>query len=328
MNRRRLLSALIMTATAILASASARAGEPVTYLLPASPDQPAFAPWLIARQLGFYAGEGYDVRFAAGRGGTDVAQQLAIGRVPVGGAIGDTPIIMRNYGVHVRVIATLGGGSLTVIVAGADRGIHTLQDLRGKRVVVLSQADSTYHVLLGALAAAGLGQHDVVIETASPKDIVRRVVAGSDDACACVPDWEVQILRAQPGAVSIPTDSDFPSMAQAILATDRMIATKPEMLRAVVTATLRGMRFIMADPRKAADVYVQAVPRYKGQEDLMARILQAYVDRAYRGQAIPGATDAGRLEALQRFYLQQKIVRREVPVGELYTNEFVPDTTR
>ena len=33
----------------------ARAGEAVTYLLPAAPDQVAFAPWLVARQLGYYA---------------------------------------------------------------------------------------------------------------------------------------------------------------------------------------------------------------------------------------------------------------------------------
>jgi len=28
--------------------------EPITYLLPTSPNLPAFAPWMIARQLGYY----------------------------------------------------------------------------------------------------------------------------------------------------------------------------------------------------------------------------------------------------------------------------------
>jgi len=320
-------SAALVLAMATVVS-PARAGEAVTYLLPAAPDQVAFAPWLVARQLGYYATAGFDVSFAAGRGGIDVAQQIAIGKVPVGGALGDTPIIMRNYGVRVMVIATLGGGSLTSIVAGADRGIHALADLRGKRVLVLSTTDSTYHVLLGVLAAAGLEQRDVTIETARPKDIVRRIVGGSADACACVPEWEVEIRRAQPGAVVIPTDSVFPSMAQAILASERMIAMKPDMLRAIVAATLRGMRFIIDDPRRAAEVFVQAVPRYKGQEAQVAAILQAYIERAYRGQAVAGETDPARLAALQRFYLGQRLVRREVPVDELFTNQFVPEATR
>jgi NitT/TauT family transport system substrate-binding protein len=307
-----------------LPAAPAHAAEPVTYLLPAAPNQPAFAPWLIARQLGYYTDAGYDIHFATAKGGTEVAQQIAIGQAAVGGAIGDTPIFMRNYGVHVKTIATLGGGSLTVIVAGQDRGIHALQDLRGKRVAVLSRTDSSYHVLLGALASAGLSPHDVTIDTAAPKVIVRRVINGSSDACACIPDWEVQIMHAQPAAVSLPTAGAFPSMAQAILASDRSITGQPAMLKAIVAATLHGMRFIMDDQRKAADVFVQAVPARKGQEDLIAGILRAYVDHAYSGQAIAGETDPKRLEGLQRFYLSQHLVRNEVPVNELYTNEFIP----
>jgi hypothetical protein len=35
----------------------------------------------------------------------------------------------------------------------------------------------------------------------------------------------------------------------------------------------------------------------RGQEELMVQIFQAYVERTYKGQAIPGQTDANRLEA-------------------------------
>jgi NitT/TauT family transport system substrate-binding protein len=62
----------------------------------------------------------------------------------------------------------------------------------------------------------------------------------------------------------------------------------------------------------------------RGQEELIAQIFQAYVARTYKGQAIPGQTDANRLAALQRFYLQQHFIKRAVPVTELYTNDFVP----
>jgi NitT/TauT family transport system substrate-binding protein len=302
----------------------ALAGEAVSYLLPASPNQPAFAPWVIAKQLGYYADAGYDVSFAVAQGGIEVARQVASGKAAIGGAISDTPIIVRDSGTRVKAIATLGGGSLTVIVAGRDRGIRALRDLRGKHIMVLSLTDSTYHVLLGALATAGLARGDITIATARPRDIVHSVVTGSADACACVPDWEVEIERAQPGAVPIPTDTVFPSMAQAILASDQTIAAKPAMLRGVVAATLRGMRYIMTDPRTAADAYAQAVPRFRGQEELIAQIFQAYVERTYKGQAIPGQTDANRLAALQRFYLQQHFIKRAVPVTELYTNDFVP----
>lgn len=42
----------------------------VTYLLPAPPNSPAFAPWVIAREKGYYADLGLKVTFVAGKGGS------------------------------------------------------------------------------------------------------------------------------------------------------------------------------------------------------------------------------------------------------------------
>src|ERR1700680_1869513 len=49
--------------------------ERVTYLLPAPIYLPAFGPWIIARQRGYYAAEGLEINFETARGGADVAKQ-------------------------------------------------------------------------------------------------------------------------------------------------------------------------------------------------------------------------------------------------------------
>lgn len=82
----------------------------VTYLLPAPPNSPAFAPWVIAREKGYYADLGLKVTFVAGKGGVDVAKQIGAGNAPVGGAIGDTPIVVRANGIPVKAVAVLGAG--------------------------------------------------------------------------------------------------------------------------------------------------------------------------------------------------------------------------
>ena len=71
------------------------APEEITYLLPAPPNMVAFAPWMIAQQKGFYAEENLKVTFVAAKGGVDVAKQIGAGNAVIGGAIGDTPIIVR-----------------------------------------------------------------------------------------------------------------------------------------------------------------------------------------------------------------------------------------
>src|ERR1700682_374720 len=100
--RHRRLSALAaaVCVAAVPGSASiAGAAEKIPYLLPAPPSLPAFAPWVLAKHLGYYSEAGYDVEFVVARGGVDVAKQIGVGNAPIGGAIGDTPIIVRGNGV-------------------------------------------------------------------------------------------------------------------------------------------------------------------------------------------------------------------------------------
>ena len=56
---RRLAAAAMLVLTAVGAQA---APEEVTYLLPAPATLPAFAPWMIAQQQGYYADENIKVK--------------------------------------------------------------------------------------------------------------------------------------------------------------------------------------------------------------------------------------------------------------------------
>lgn len=301
----------------------AAALEKITYLLPAPPSLPAFAPWAIAKQLGYYAEAGYDVEFATAKGGVDVAKQVGVGNAQIGGAIGDTPIIVRSNGVPVKAVAVLGGGALTVVVARGDSGVSKIEDLRGKRISVMSFQDTTYFALLGALAAHGMTKGDVKAEAVGPGWVVSFMEAGKADACACSPDMEADAKARVPNTVSLSTVDAFPSMAQAILASDETIAKRPEMVRAIVKATLKGMKFVMDDPDAAAKVYVQATPSFAGKEAMIAATLRNFVERTYRGQKVLGEVDASRLEKLQAFYLKQGFIQTPAAIGDLYTNEFI-----
>lgn len=317
-------------ATAMLAavcvgalSGAAIAAEKITYLLPAPPSLPAFAPWVLAKHLGYYSEAGYDVEFVVARGGVDVAKQIGVGNAPIGGAIGDTPIIVRGNGVPVKSVGLMGGGAMTVIVGRKDRGIEKLEDLRGKKISVLAFQDTTYYALLGALASKGITKNDVNAQAVGPASVASLVVAGTVDACACTPDWEINVRDGVKDVVALPTKDYFQSMSQAILTSDKMIAERPEMVRAIVKATLRGMKFVMDDPNKAALAYVEASPSFKGKEELMKQILANYTERTYKGQATLGAMDPQRLANLQTFYKSQGFIEAELPVDQLYSNDFI-----
>jgi len=309
-------------AAAVIPAVAHAAPEEITYLLPAPTNSPAFAPWVLAQHKGYYADENLKVSFIVAKGGVDVAKQIGAGNAVIGGAIGDTPIVVRANGIPVKAIAVLGAGSVTMVAANAAENIKSLKDLKGKTVTVMSYTDTTYYAFLGNLRTVGLSKNDVQIQAAGPSGVWQVFTAGKASAFAGVPEWVTNATDA--GAkVELLETGGFKSMAQAILASDETIKTKPELLKRLVRATLRGMEDIMKDPKAAAAAYVEALPAYKGKEASIEATFNMYKKYVYANQKVLGQIDAKRMESVQQFYVSEGIVTKATPVNELFTNQFV-----
>jgi NitT/TauT family transport system substrate-binding protein len=303
---------------------SAAPKEDVTYLLAAPPTLPAFGPWIIAKQKGYYDEVGLNVTFLAARGGVDVAKQIGTGNAIVGGAIGDTPVIVRSNNVPVKTIALLGGGSLTQIMVSSNSGIKNVKDLKGKTLSAMAYTDTSYYSLLGSLEMAGLTKKDVDIQAAGPAGVWQLLAKGEVNGMIAVPDWIINAREAGAKIEALPADQHFKSMAQAIIASDDAIKNRPETLRKLVSATLRGLKDIIDNPDEAAKTFAIAVPAYSGKEATLRAIFDLYRQNVYPGQTTLGAMDPARLKLVQDFYVKEGIVTKASPLDDLYTNQFVP----
>lgn len=303
--------------------AAAQSLEEVTYLLPAPATLTAFAPWMLAQHKGYYRDEGLDVRFISARGGVDVAKQVGAGNAVIGGAIGDTPIIVRANGIPVKAVAVLGAGSLTLISTKQDSGIQNITELQGKTATVIAYSDTTYYAFLGSLEKAGLSRRDLDIQAAGPTGVWQLFNSGRAEAMAGVPDWIVSVEQTGTKVHILPREQTFQSMAQAIIASERVIQENPELVQKLVRATLRGMQDIMEDPKAATAAYVEAVPSYQGQEVWVERTFNLYHEYVYADQKVLGKIDSDRLKTVQDFYVSQGIVPRAQALETLYTNQFV-----
>jgi NitT/TauT family transport system substrate-binding protein len=314
---------VMLVAVALAIAPHADAAEAVTYLFPAPPSLPAFGPIQLAKGKGYFTAAGLDVGFAVGRGGVDVAKQVGAGNAPLGGIVADAPIVVRQNGVPIRIVALFGGKGFMQLVVREDSGITKPADLKGKTISVMSYQDTTYYALLGLLASAGLTQNDVNIEAAGPVGVWQALATGTSVAMAGVPDWIPPVQAAGVKVKVLPTDEFFPHMAQAVAASDDTIKEKPALVRAFVQAALHGMKDIMDDPDKAAADFVGFVPEWQGKEAGVKAAFNYYATLVYPGQKVLGAVDVDRLTKLQDFYLAKGIIRQKTPVDELYTNEFV-----
>jgi NitT/TauT family transport system substrate-binding protein len=326
LSRRRLLQSVPGAALGfgvLTAAPQARANEQITYLFPAPPILPAFGPIRLAQGKGYFSQADLDVSFAVGRGGVDVAKQVGAGNVPLGGIVADAPIIVRQNGVPVKMVAVFGGKGFMQLVVRTDSGINKPADLKGKTITVMSYQDTTFYALLGLLGSAGLTKDDVDIQAAGPVGVWQLVASGKSVGMAGVPDWIPPLEAAGVTVKVLPTDEFFPHMAQAIAASDQIIKDKPDMVRGFVKAALHGMKDIMADSAAAAADFVKFVPEWTGKEGQVKEAFDYYDKLVYPGQKVLGAIDPQRLSNLQDFYLAKGIIQTKSPVADLYTNQFV-----
>src|SRR5712671_4568998 len=320
---RSLVAAAALLGSHFLLAPPALAAETITYLFPAPPSLPAFGPIRLAKGKGYFAEADIDVNFAVGRGGVDVAKQVGAGNAPLGGIVADGPIMVRQNGVPIKIVAVFGGRGFMQLVVREDSGIQKPADLKGKTISVMSFQDTTYYALLGLMASAGLTQNDVNVQQVGPVGVWQFVAEGKSQGMAGVPDWIPPVQAAGVKVKVIPTETFFPHMAQAIGVSDQVLKERPELVGKFVKAALRGMKDIMDDPGKAAADFVNFVPEWKGKEAAVKAAFNYYAKLVYVGQKDLGEINVERLTKLQDFYLSKGIIQKKTPVEELYTNQFI-----
>ena len=297
--------------------------EKMTYLFPAPPILPSFGPLQLAKQRGYFKAAGLEVAFATAKGGVDVAKQVGVGNAEMGGGLADSPIIVRAQGIPVRSVVAFGGRGFMQLVVREDSGITTPAGLKGKNVSVMSYQDTTYYALRGMLAAAGLKVQDINAMAVGPRAVPGMVIQGKAVGCACVPDWIPPIQGAKIKIRIIKSEDYFPHMAQASLASDKLIAANPALIRKFVGAVLKGMKDVMDNPAGAAKDFAKAAPMWKGKEGYVTAVFKYFAELVYPGQKVLGEINEQRLAKLQDFYVAQGIVRKKVPLKDLFTNQFI-----
>lgn len=312
-----------MTAGAVQAQGAAPLKE-VTFLLAAPPGELAFAPFMLAQSRGYYAKEGLKIRWITVHGGAAVGKQLAAGNGDIGDALGDTPILLRNNGIEVKAVALMGGHPLHQFITRADRGIAQASDLKGKTLSVMSYEDTSYYVTLGILAAGKLAKSDVTIYAGGPNGVWQDVANGRSDGLVGTPEWGARVEETGVKVHYRPTDQLTPGMGQAIIASDKKIASDPETIAKFVRATMQAMSEIEADPVAASKAYVEAVPSYAGKLEFVTKVLTYYAKYVFPSRLRPGEFDPTIVAHVQNSYVDKKVVRAAQPVESLYTNQFIP----
>jgi len=107
---------------------------------------------------------------------------------------------------------------------------------------------------------------------------------------------------------------------QIIFATDKVIAEKPEAVRAFVAAWLETIAFVKANKAKTVEILHQVLGFHPD-------VLSETYDRVVASYSTDGKFNPRALAVLARSYVELKLLDKEPDMTKLYTEEFLPKSS-
>jgi NitT/TauT family transport system substrate-binding protein len=206
----------------------------------------------VASARGWFAEEGVELRVAAGAGTADAVAAVARGDAELGmsAPLASCPAIAR--GAPVVSIAQVAYRGFFEIAS--DRVLRRAEDLQGLRIGVVSAGGGTAQQLDAISLAAGLDPRGVAhVVTGLGLDGLAALRRGEVDGFFVFYETREALDRAGEALHYLAIDELAPMPGGAILARTDLVASRPDALRAVLRACVRGLA-AMRDPSVAAEV--------------------------------------------------------------------------
>jgi NitT/TauT family transport system substrate-binding protein len=329
--RRQMFSGAVFSAWLLFAgTAGAQTGAKVVFSLDFIP-LGRHAPWYAALAEGYFREEGLDVSIIPAQGTAQAVQAVESGTATIGFVDVPSVVIARASGSKIKVVA-VNYAKAPYAVFSLSTGANVTEPKQLEGLTLGSGAGSfTPKILQGFMAQKGLDPSKLSITNIAPPARAAALMSGQ------VPAIEFFVMSKpglEAGARDAKTelrtlllaDHGLELYGNGIVATEETISKNPDLVARFVRAGLRGWKFAMASPEKAAEDQIKFVPSLKP-ETVIAEIkvvADLAVTDAARKSGL-GTFDAAKMAANVAFVTKYIGLTGPAPAAtDVYTTEFLP----
>jgi NitT/TauT family transport system substrate-binding protein len=217
-----------------------------------------------ALDKGYYRDAGLEVKIVRSQGSADAIRQVGAGNATFGFADVGTLVLARaNDQIPVKLVAAVYRKSPHAIFCRADAGLKKPKDLEGNAIA--TTAGNSVPRLFPAFAkASGIDAQAVRWVIASPESLPSLLATNK---LPCITDYAPAeaVLQSQLGSAKLMrfnySDAGLTLYGNGIVAAATTIATKPDLVRRFLAATVHGMKDAFADPMTAGAIIHKLVPQ-------------------------------------------------------------------
>jgi NitT/TauT family transport system substrate-binding protein len=311
-----ILAMLIAGGLALLATSPASAADKIR-VGKAVAEAFSFVPPDVGMREGIFQKNNVDVELTAFAGDARMQQAAAGDSIDV--LLGSGPAMaFVAKGSPVKGVAAMAGPPLLLAIVVRPDGPKTVAELKGKTVSVSTAGSLTYWLVSETARRQGWGPNGINIAPmgAMPGQIaalkrgdIQGAIMDIGNAFDLEKRGEARIL------VRFNDIKDF--HIHVIFATDKAIASKPEVLRNFLKGWFETIAFMRKNKAQTVKVAMQVMDK---DEDISSRVYD---------ELMPMFSDTGRfdpkaLETLAKSYVELKLLPSEPDMSKLYTEAFLP----
>lgn len=312
MNRRHVLSLLAYALIApMLVAGPAQAADKIRIGLPAKAYWPSVTT-RAAEEKGLFAKEGIEAEITAYRSGAEAFEALVAGAADLILAPPSLTAVGIGKGIRTKVVAGGATGTFGWYVAVKDDSpIKSIAELQGKKIGITSAGSVTDLSARWAAKNAGIDYVRVPLGGG----IIPNLLSGNVDGAILYSPLSYQVIADKQARPLIDlAEAMPPSMADAWIASERLIAEKPAVIQRTLNALFGGVQIVQGD-RDYAVTLISEV------HEIPKPIAETHFD-----QAVMKLLKAGEIEPawLQAWYDLASLggLTGLAPVDQTYTTDF------
>lgn len=276
-----------------------------------------FAGFYAAIHQGYYRDAGLEVQLKELTPNISPVDPLIAGRIEF--AVADTgALIYRSNGVPVVALANIFQQSPSILMALESSGIRSLEDVRGKRIML--SGGYLNAELMAMLSTAGIHNDDLKLIGINPD--ISILLQGETDTYNGYTTNEPYFLEQQniPFITFMPRDYGIDFYGDTLITTEAIIEKDPQMVDKFVQATLQGWEYAVKHPEAVVDLILA---HYNTQQKSRDHLLfEAYESiKMILPNLVPiGYMHEKRWQHIQEVFIQQGHILRPVALDTFLYN--------
>lgn len=310
---------------------------PVQLLLPVKNINEGYAPFVVAKQMGYFEQEGLDVELKPVAGSNEVTIQVAAGNGQVGFPSPAAPIIglQPAFGMKVKFFYAMNRKNIWSLSVLPDSPIKEVKDLKGKVIGVSGMGSSGIPYGKAFAAEAGLDpEKDITFVAIGVGSQAASAIEGKKvDAVAFWDDMVALLETTGLKLRQLPISSTMDKLPDAgLLATNDFIEKNPDVVVGMGRAMAKATEFTLANPEAAVKMVWAFYPEQKPSGDQKIALENAVFVlksrfRIWRVDDVPGQKYGFFVNEewsnVVDFLIDQKMLSVKVPLEQILTNEFI-----